>query len=67
VLKRTIRAHTGLSVSKNADILLYLDYVVFMQDLLREASIKARQRGSATISPADVRRVAEMALLKFKG
>ncbi|KAF8246640.1 hypothetical protein K440DRAFT_630799 [Wilcoxina mikolae CBS 423.85] len=67
VLKRTIKAHTSLNVSKNVDILLYLDYVLFMQELMREASIKARQRGSASISPGDVKKVAETTLAKFKG
>ncbi|KAA8911767.1 hypothetical protein FN846DRAFT_764985, partial [Sphaerosporella brunnea] len=59
VLKRTVKAHSGLNISKNTDVLLYLDYVLFMQDLMREASIKARGRGATTISPSDIKKVQE--------
>ncbi|CCX06508.1 hypothetical protein FPQ18DRAFT_273303 [Pyronema domesticum] len=66
VVKRTIKAHTGLNVSKNVDILLYLDYVLFMQELMRQANVQARKRGSATISPADLKKVSRDTLQKFK-
>jgi len=67
-LKRTLKAHShGLNVSKNADILLYLDYVLFMQEVMRQASLKSRERGSEIVSPSDVSRVAADALRKFKG
>jgi len=67
-LKRTLKAHSpGLNVSKNADILLYLDYVLFMQEVMRQASLKSRERGSESVSPSDVNRVAADALRKFKG
>jgi len=69
ILKRVIKAHSGMNVSKNVDIHVYLDYILFIQELTKEASIKARERGAINreISAADFKTAAAITLQKFKG
>ncbi|KAI9792327.1 MAG: hypothetical protein M1816_002552 [Peltula sp. TS41687] len=66
-VKRIVKAHSKKNVSKDLDILVFLDYTLFLQTLLREASIEAKQSGQRAISANDVRKVTEDALRKFKG
>ncbi|KAF2085759.1 hypothetical protein K490DRAFT_67355 [Saccharata proteae CBS 121410] len=66
-VKKIIKAHTNRPLSKNVDILIYLDYMLFMQELVREASIASKQAGEKEISARSVRRVSAKALAKFKG
>ncbi|KAL4952853.1 hypothetical protein BDW69DRAFT_166735 [Aspergillus filifer] len=66
-VKRIVKAHANRSLSKNADILIFLDYMLFMQELMREASIRSRKSGEKNISPNAVRKVTEKTLRKFKG
>ncbi|KAF7595166.1 hypothetical protein BBP40_007133 [Aspergillus hancockii] len=58
-VKRIIKAHSNRNVSKNADILIFLDYMLFMQELMREASIRSRKASEKNISPNSVRKVTE--------
>ncbi|MCJ1377177.1 hypothetical protein MMC17_000269, partial [Xylographa soralifera] len=58
-IKRIIKAHSGRNVSKNADILIFLDYTLFLQHLIREASIESKQRGEKGLSARSVRKVTE--------
>ncbi|KAG0635772.1 hypothetical protein HOY80DRAFT_980398 [Tuber brumale] len=76
-LKRIVKAHSNLRISKNADIMIYLDYVLFMQQLIHEANVHARADASGTVTGAgkkragitarDVRKVSQVTLRKFKG
>ncbi|KKK24265.1 hypothetical protein ARAM_004409 [Aspergillus rambellii] len=66
-VKRIVKAHANRSLSKNADILIFLDYMLFMQELMREASIRSRKSGEKNISPNSVRKVTEKTLRKFQG
>ncbi|KAJ5710668.1 hypothetical protein N7488_004824 [Penicillium malachiteum] len=66
-VKRIVKAHSNKSVSKNADILIFLDYMLFMQELMREASIRSRKSGEKNISANSIRKVTEKTLRKFKG
>ncbi|PYH77122.1 uncharacterized protein BO66DRAFT_396332 [Aspergillus aculeatinus CBS 121060] len=66
-VKRVVKAHSNRNVSKNADILIFLDYMLFMQELMRESSIQSRKVGEKNISPNSVRKVTEKTLRKFKG
>ncbi|OQE22114.1 hypothetical protein PENFLA_c013G04322 [Penicillium flavigenum] len=59
-VKRIVKAHSNRSVSKNADILIFLDYILFMQELMREASIRSRKSGEKNISANTVRKVTEV-------
>ncbi|KAF2202748.1 hypothetical protein GQ43DRAFT_413013 [Delitschia confertaspora ATCC 74209] len=71
-LKKIVKAHSNKPLSKNVDILIFLNYTLFLQDLMREASISAKQnrsgtRGGAGITARDVRKVREGVLRKYKG
>ncbi|RAL10741.1 uncharacterized protein BO97DRAFT_372071 [Aspergillus homomorphus CBS 101889] len=66
-VKRVVKAHSNRNVSKNADILIFLDYMLFMQELMRESSIQSRKVGEKNISPNSVRKVTEKTLRRFKG
>ncbi|EKV13018.1 hypothetical protein PDIG_40420 [Penicillium digitatum PHI26] len=61
-VKRIVKAHSNRSVSKNADILIFLDYILFMQELMREASIRSHKSGEKNISANTVRKVTEVRL-----
>ncbi|KAJ6010573.1 transcriptional regulator family: Histone-like TF [Penicillium sp. IBT 35674x] len=66
-VKRIVKAHSNKSVSKNADILIFLDYMLFMQELMREASIRSLKSGEKNISANSIRKVTEKSLRKFQG
>ncbi|KAF2755620.1 hypothetical protein EJ05DRAFT_478597 [Pseudovirgaria hyperparasitica] len=66
-VKRIVKAHSNRNLSKNVDIMIFLDYTLFIQDLMREATIKARLSGERGISARSVRKVRENSLRKFKG
>ncbi|KAJ5792241.1 transcriptional regulator family: Histone-like TF [Penicillium pulvis] len=66
-VKRIVKAHSNKSVSKNADILIFLDYMLFMQELMREASIRSRKSGEKNISANSIRKVTEKSLRKYQG
>ncbi|KAI9813979.1 MAG: hypothetical protein M1827_003443 [Pycnora praestabilis] len=66
-LKRIIKAHSKKNLSKNVDVLIFLDYTLFLQSLLREASIYAKQAGENGISAKGIKRVTDVSLRKFKG
>ncbi|KAI4673410.1 uncharacterized protein J4E84_011089 [Alternaria hordeiaustralica] len=66
-VKKIVKAHSNQPLSKNVDILIYLNYVLFMQELINEASIKSKQRGERGLSAKSVKRVSEDVLRKHKG
>ncbi|KAI2722390.1 transcriptional regulator family: Histone-like TF [Penicillium roqueforti] len=65
-VKRIVKAHSNRSVSKNADILIFLDYMLFMQELMREASIQSRKSDEKNISANTVRKVTEVRLVDLR-
>ncbi|RYO13121.1 hypothetical protein AA0111_g12369 [Alternaria arborescens] len=66
-VKKIVKAHSNRQMSKNVDILIYLNYALFMQELINEASIKSKQRGGRAVSARSVKRVSEDVLRKYKG
>jgi len=66
-IKRIIKAHSKRNLSKNVDILIFLDYTLFLQELIREASIAAKRNGEKGISAKRVRKVTEDCLRRYKG
>ncbi|ERF73983.1 hypothetical protein EPUS_03797 [Endocarpon pusillum Z07020] len=46
---------------------VYVDYVLFIQELMRNASRKARASGEKRIAARDIRKVTMSSLRKFKG
>ncbi|CCC05258.1 hypothetical protein SMACR_08268 [Sordaria macrospora] len=66
-VKKIVKAHANCNVSKNVDIMIYLDYVLFMQTLMKEATIEAKQGGERGITGRSVKKVTADTLAKFKG
>ncbi|KAK4184732.1 hypothetical protein QBC35DRAFT_505282 [Podospora australis] len=66
-VKKIVKAHSNCSVSKNADVMIFLDYMLFMQNLVKEASIEAKQGGERGITARSVKKVTADSLAKFKG
>ncbi|OQE87909.1 hypothetical protein PENNAL_c0018G08215 [Penicillium nalgiovense] len=62
-VRRIVKAHSNRSVSKNADILIFLDYILFVQELMREATIRSRKSGEKDVSANTVRKVTEVRCL----
>ncbi|KAL0637676.1 hypothetical protein Q9L58_003400 [Maublancomyces gigas] len=72
VMKRIVKAHSDRALSKNVDVLIYLDYALFLQELLRESAIQAQAQLAAdgpststknkkpSIAARDVRKVAKV-------
>ncbi|OBT56034.1 hypothetical protein VE04_03523 [Pseudogymnoascus sp. 24MN13] len=63
-LKKLDKAHSRKNVSKNADVLVFLDYALFLQTLMKEAGINAKQAGDRGITAKNVKK---STLHKFKG
>ncbi|KAH9883028.1 hypothetical protein J1614_000395 [Plenodomus biglobosus] len=68
-LRKIVKAHANRGVSRNVDILIYLNYMIFMQELINEASIKSKLHGEqgALLSAKSIKRVSEKTLRKYKG
>ncbi|TKA52774.1 hypothetical protein B0A49_07993 [Cryomyces minteri] len=66
-VKRIIKAHSDRKLSKNVDVMIFLDYTLFLQDLIREASIRSKQAGERGVSARTIRKATETSLRKFKG
>ncbi|KAH6166379.1 hypothetical protein HBI63_018410 [Parastagonospora nodorum] len=66
-VKKIVKAHANRPLSKNVDVLIFLNYALFMQELINEASIKSKQSGERGISARSVKRVSETTLRKYKG
>ncbi|KAG9201867.1 hypothetical protein G6514_005284 [Epicoccum nigrum] len=66
-LKKIIKAHANRPLSKNVDILIYLNYILFMQELMKEAGIKAKISGERGVSAKSIKRVREGCLRRCKG
>ncbi|KFY82012.1 hypothetical protein V500_10900 [Pseudogymnoascus sp. VKM F-4518 (FW-2643)] len=61
-LKKIVKAHSRKNVSKNADVLVFLDYALFLQTLMKEAGINAKQAGDRGITAKNVKKVTEARL-----
>ncbi|RKP11589.1 hypothetical protein BJ684DRAFT_921, partial [Piptocephalis cylindrospora] len=57
-LRRTLRAHQpDYRLSKTVDILVYLDYLHFLQRLLDQANTERAKAGEASLGPAHIAKV----------
>ncbi|KAH8175412.1 CENP-W protein [Sarocladium implicatum] len=66
-LKKIIKAHSNHNLKKNADVTVYLNYVLFMENLVKEAAIKSKQAGDRGLTARSVRKVTRDTLARFKG
>ncbi|KAK0740780.1 hypothetical protein B0T18DRAFT_440307 [Schizothecium vesticola] len=66
-VRKVVKAHSGCNVSKNVDVMIFLDYMLFMQDLMKEATIEAKQGGERGVTARSINKVTKKTLSKFKG
>ncbi|KAL1917991.1 uncharacterized protein VTP21DRAFT_3257 [Calcarisporiella thermophila] len=67
-LRKIIKAHQPKSqLSKNADVMIYLDYVLFLKRLATEASIDASQSKENVIRANHINTALDRVLQQFKG
>ncbi|KAK4133148.1 hypothetical protein BT67DRAFT_383262 [Trichocladium antarcticum] len=66
-VKKIVKAHSNCNVSKNADVMIFLDYMLFMQTLMKEAAIEAKQGGERGVTARSVKKVTADSLAKFRG
>ncbi|KAI0457309.1 hypothetical protein F5B21DRAFT_465039 [Xylaria acuta] len=66
-VKKIVKAHSKCNVSRNVDVMIFLDYVLFMQTLVKEAAIDSKQAGERNISAKSIRKATPDTLAKFKG
>ncbi|KAJ0284788.1 hypothetical protein COL940_003907 [Colletotrichum noveboracense] len=56
-VKKIVKAHSNCNLSKNVDVMIYLDYVLFMQTLVKEAAIESKKSGERGITARSVKKV----------
>ncbi|KAK5194088.1 hypothetical protein LTR92_006428 [Exophiala xenobiotica] len=66
-LRKILEAHSRKKVGKGVDSLVYLDYVLFIEELMQNATRKARIDGEKTIAAKDIRKATMTSLRRFKG
>ncbi|KAL2112031.1 hypothetical protein VUR80DRAFT_8708 [Thermomyces stellatus] len=66
-VKKIVKAHSGLNISRNADVLIFLDYALFMQTLVKEAAIESKKSGEHGLTPQSVRKATPDSLARFNG
>ncbi|KAL2759833.1 hypothetical protein ACRALDRAFT_1060185 [Sodiomyces alcalophilus JCM 7366] len=53
-------------MTKNVDVMIYLDYLRFMQSVIKEAAIDSKSSGERTITAISVKKATVDALARFK-
>ncbi|PHH86275.1 hypothetical protein CDD83_10477 [Cordyceps sp. RAO-2017] len=66
-VKKIVKAHSGLNLKKNADVTIFLDYVLFMDKLVKEAAIHSKQAGEKGLTARSVTKATRDALARFRG
>ncbi|ATZ51718.1 hypothetical protein BCIN_07g03070 [Botrytis cinerea B05.10] len=61
-LKKIVKAHSKRNLTKNVDVLIFLDYMLFLETLMKEAGINAKQAGERGISAKSIKKVTEVCL-----
>ncbi|EXJ80043.1 hypothetical protein A1O3_08329 [Capronia epimyces CBS 606.96] len=67
VLRKILKAHSRKNVGKAVDPLVFLDYVLFIEELVQNASRRARTDGEKVVAARDIRKVTLNSLRRFKG
>jgi len=66
-LKKIVKGHANRNIGKGVDHLIYLDYAIFVQELMAHAARKARASGEKKLAARDIRKVTMATLRKFRG
>ncbi|KAG2175369.1 hypothetical protein INT43_001016 [Umbelopsis isabellina] len=67
-VKKIVKAHNPRSsLSKNVDVMIYLDYLLFLQRLAREADAELLQTKGTMLQAHHLQKVVEQTLQQFRG
>ncbi|KAK5072369.1 hypothetical protein LTR64_005162 [Lithohypha guttulata] len=56
-IRKIIKAHCEKNVGRNVDALIYLDYILFVQRLMQNATRKAKEADEKRLQAKDIRKV----------
>ncbi|EPY51841.1 hypothetical protein SPOG_05751 [Schizosaccharomyces cryophilus OY26] len=66
-MKRMLRQQAERPIDDSAVDLVYLDYCLFLQSLLKEANIEAERTGEKKIQPIHIQNVKRKILARYRG
>lgn len=66
-LRKILKAYTTKNLSRNIDVFVYLNYIMFMRTLIQASTRKAKMAGEKRITPKIIRMVTLKTLKQFKG
>ncbi|KIW92990.1 uncharacterized protein Z519_06839 [Cladophialophora bantiana CBS 173.52] len=66
-LRKILRAHSRKKVGADVDPLVFLNYILFIEELMRTATRKAHSERNKTVTAKDIRKVTISTLRRFKG
>ncbi|KAI9285203.1 hypothetical protein BC943DRAFT_323795 [Umbelopsis sp. AD052] len=67
-VKKIIKAHNPRSsLSKSVDVMIYLDYLLFLQRLAREADVEVMQTKGKLMQSHHLQKAVEQTLQQFRG
>ncbi|ODV73484.1 uncharacterized protein CYBJADRAFT_172897 [Cyberlindnera jadinii NRRL Y-1542] len=67
-VRKILKQRTGRTIAKDGtDVLISLDYNLFLEELVFESSKLAKKEGSREILPSHLLRVKEKVLKKYRG
>ncbi|OQV08786.1 hypothetical protein CLAIMM_13008 [Cladophialophora immunda] len=66
-LRKILKAHSKKKVGTDVDPLVYLNYILFIDELMQTATRKARLENNKTVTAKDIRKVTITTLRRFKG
>ncbi|RMZ75124.1 hypothetical protein DV737_g5458, partial [Chaetothyriales sp. CBS 132003] len=64
---RIVKGHSEKTMTKGADALVYLDYVLFIQELMQHAERKSKENDEKTVPAREIRKATLTTLRKFRG
>ncbi|KAI1614812.1 hypothetical protein EDD37DRAFT_650174 [Exophiala viscosa] len=66
-VRKIVKGHSRKNIGKGVDSLIYLNYVLFVEKLMDNATRKARSEGEKNVAAKDIRKVTMTTLRRFKG
>ncbi|EEB08930.2 hypothetical protein SJAG_05321 [Schizosaccharomyces japonicus yFS275] len=66
-LKRLVKQKTNRPIENGALDLMYMDYCIFLQTLLKESNIEAAKEKEKQIQASHIERAENETLAKFRG
>lgn len=67
MLRRILKAHSNKALARDVETIVYLDYILFVQNLLAAAIRCAKAAGERRVAAKHMRRLTAKSLREFKG